>query len=530
VETTLLVLALLGPAQESPRGDAEIRRRAGPSWIVLRTTSRLAGAVDSLTWNGKEFIDSFDHGRQLQSAASFGDGGPDFWAETYNPTEAGSRADGTGPTTTSVLLSLKAEADRLETRTRMAFWLKPGESSEGRPARNRTALSDHIVSKRITLGWAGLDHVLEYRVLFTVPRGESHRFAQFEAVTGYMPAEFSRFLAYDPARGGLCELSDGPGEQSLPVVLATPSGTHAMGVYSPDQPSGGFEHAGYGRFRFPAERVVKWNCVFRIRPPGGVRAGDHPFRTYVLVGSLADVTTAMKELHERLPPRRVATPPARLGLPALYRQYVDADGIPVVASERVESAALLEARDRVLLLLARRPDVREALVRRGVRVAILARSERTTDIPEYADLPREFPGTDWNRRAPGLEATRERPVACAGEENLLGLPEDPYRGEDILTHEFAHTMHTLGLRHADPEFERALRRAFENARSQGLWKGTYASTSPEEYWAEGVQSWFDRNRSADPPDGVHNAIATRERLRVYDPELARLLERVFGGD
>ena len=114
--------------------------------------------------------------------------------------------------------------------------------------------------------------------------------------------------------------------------------------------------------------------------------------------------------------------------------------------------------------------------------------------------------------------------------DVLGLPEDPYRGEDILTHEFAHTMHTLGLRHADPEFERALRRAFENARSQGLWKGTYASTSPEEYWAEGVQSWFDRNRSADPPDGVHNAIATRERLRVYDPKLARLLERVFGGD
>ena len=530
MRTALLALALAGLSQESPRGEAEIRRRAGPSWIVLRTTARLAGAVDSLTWNGKEFIDSFDHGRQLQSAASFGDGGPDFWAETYNPTEAGSRADGTGPTSTSVLLSFKAEADRLETRTRMAFWLRPGEFSEGRPARNRTALSDHIVSKRITLGWGGLDHVLEYRVLFTVPRGESHRFAQFEAVTGYMPAEFSHFLAYDPAQGALRELSDGPGEQSRPVVLATPSGSHAMGVYSPDQPSEGFEDAGYGRFRFAAQRVVKWNCVFRIRSAAGVRPGDYPFRTYVVVGSRTDVLEALKALHERLPTRRVGPPPVRLGLPAYYRKYVDADGIPVVASERVEDRALLEARDRVLLLLARRTDLRDALVRHGVRVAVIGRSERTTDLPEYGDLPGAFPGTDWNRRTRGLGATRERPVASAGEENLLGLAGDPYRGEDILTHEFAHTIHTLGLRSVEPAFEDALRRAFEHARSQGLWKGTYASTSPEEYWAEGAQSWFDRNRSADPPDGVHNSIATRERLRAHDPELARLLERVFGAD
>ena len=130
-------------------GNAVIRRQAGPSEIVITTTDRLAGAIDSLTWNGKEFIDSTDHGRQLQSAASFDCArSGEFWAECYNPTEAGSRDDGTGKTSSSKLLSMHAEGDRLESTTQMAFWLAPGEKSSGRLALNDARLSRHLVSKR----------------------------------------------------------------------------------------------------------------------------------------------------------------------------------------------------------------------------------------------------------------------------------------------------------------------------------------------------------------------------------------------
>src|SRR5947209_10853729 len=90
-------------ADEPPPGEAVIRGTAGPSEIVITTTSRLAGAIHSLTWNGKEFIDSADHGRQLQSASSFADKAGRHNAETYNPTEAGSRKDGAGPGSSSRL-------------------------------------------------------------------------------------------------------------------------------------------------------------------------------------------------------------------------------------------------------------------------------------------------------------------------------------------------------------------------------------------------------------------------------------------
>jgi hypothetical protein len=59
----------------------------------------------------------------------------------------------------------------------------------------------------------------------------------------------------------------------------------------------------------------------------------------------------------------------------------------------------------------------------------------------------------------------------------------------------------------------------------GLWAGKYASTNHHEYFAEGVQSWFDDNRE---DDHDHNHVNTRAELLEYDPGLAGLCREVFG--
>lgn len=290
-----LAVVLSLHAASASDGNATIRAKAGPSDIVITATNRLAGAIHSLTWNNKEFIDSTDHGRQLQSASNLDCGKP-IIAETFNPTEAGSRADGAGDKSSSKLLRIRAKGAELETTIQMAFWLKPGEKSAGHPARNDKILSNHLVHKRVHIGHKSLPHAIEYEVTFTVPKGEKHTHAVFEAVTGYMPAEFRRFWKYDA--GTLKPLDDGPGEQAMPVILATENGSHAMGVYSPEQPSRGFEKAGYGRFRFKAEKVVKWNCVFRVRDANGIAPGDYRYRMFVVVGSLEDVRATLLALHQ----------------------------------------------------------------------------------------------------------------------------------------------------------------------------------------------------------------------------------------
>ena len=84
----------------------------------------------------------------------------------------------------------------------------------------------------------------------------------------------------------------------------------------------------------------------------------------------------------------VGVPPASLGVDPFYRKYVDADGIPVVASDKVPDAALLVARDIVNSMLAARSDIRKALIARQWRTGVIAEVEMTMDIPEYARVKR----------------------------------------------------------------------------------------------------------------------------------------------
>ena len=80
---------------------------------------------------------------------------------------------------------------------------------------------------------------------------------------------------------------------------------------------------------------------------------------------------------------------------------------------------------------------------------------------------------------------------------------------------------------AIPGFNSRLQTAYRYAQSRGLWANTYAMSTWKEYFAEGVQSYFHVNSYANPPDGIHNHINTREKLRTYDPTLYALVKEVF---
>ena len=56
-------------------------------------------------------------------------------------------------------------------------------------------------------------------------------------------------------------------------------------------------------------------------------------------------------------------------------------------------------------------------------------------------------------------------------------------------------------------------------------KECYARKNRAEYFAEGVQCWYNTNRTMDHD---HNHIHTREQLKEYDPVLAKLCEEVLG--
>jgi hypothetical protein len=228
------------------------------------------------------------------------------------------------------------------------------------------------------------------------------------------------------------------------------------------------------------------------------------------------------------PPARlkIGAPPAALvqalNLSTFYKKAVDASGFPVVGSDKVADAALLEAARITEKMLDGRDDIRQAIVRNKIRLAVMAQTEQTTDVPEHSDLtPKKY----WDQRARGLGATSARPAVSCGEENLLHLPGDRYPNENILVHEFGHVIHEMGLNSIDSHFDAALNALYNTSvKKKGLWKGTYAAENYKEYWAEGVQSYFDTN---DNNNHQHNDIDTREKLAKYDPEFFALLDSVF---
>jgi hypothetical protein len=221
------------------------------------------------------------------------------------------------------------------------------------------------------------------------------------------------------------------------------------------------------------------------------------------------------------------------GVPAFYTQRADAHGFPVVASAQVNPYALKEATHLADLMLAKRPDVRDALIKSGARLCIMAHNEYTCDLPEFErfaydphpDYP-QFSGRDYrDARARGMGGSQTDPFCTCAEENLLGFPGDPYAAECILIHEFAHCIHLRGMANVDPTFDARVKAAYDAAMKAGLWKAAYASTNHHEYFAEGVQSWFDNNRF---DDNEHNHVHLRSQLIKYDAGLAALCREVFG--
>jgi len=276
--------------------------------------------------------------------------------------------------------------------------------------------------------------------------------------------------------------------------------------------------------------------VFESQGVREFKVSIQPYKDVVIsthLGEMFEVCDSKKEPIEKIV-SQVRVQAVRLGgIPDFYTQQFEAKGFPIVASSRVNSYALKEAAYIIDGMLKDRMDIREAMIKSGARLCILAHDEFTTDQPEWQWLARDsvagFPGVSgkdfYDARARGMGGSKTDPYCSCGEENLLCYPGDPYSTESILIHEFAHNIHLRGMVNLDPTFDQRVKAAYDRAIRGGLWRGKYASVNHHEYFAEGVQSWFDNNRQ---DDHDHNHVDTRLELIEYDVGLAELCREVFG--
>ena len=220
-----------------------------------------------------------------------------------------------------------------------------------------------------------------------------------------------------------------------------------------------------------------------------------------------------------------APPPAAVRdffeLDPFYQQWINVEGFPVVASEKVNPYALKEAAWLIWQMIGHRPDVLQALVQNRVRFSVIGYTELRAEIPEY----RHYGGGFLVNRARGAGGSLQfgRPAVSSSEENILHYPGGGGL-YNVLIHEFAHAIHLLGLPLIDPTFDNRLKSAYDAAIAKGLWYGTYAASDRREYWAEGTQAWF-HSKGTGSFDNYGN---TRSALKAYDPPLAALLTEIYG--
>jgi len=270
--------------------------------LVVTVSARFAGAVESLTWRGKEFINIFDHGRQISYAWQM-----DGHGECLNPTEPGSASDLFSLSSTSELLEVcRVDENILTTKTKPAFWLAPGETgfcdAGAKTAVNDTLVSNQIMDKTIEIGYGGIENVIAFTIDIDIP--ESYNALQLEIPTGYLTYEFTNYWIYNPQSGEIQK----PESQELvepwsftygtniPPILATEDGAYAMGVYSPENITA-YEILMYD-VPNPDDRTNKWGIVLHEEP---APAGVYAYQSFAIVGTLEQVTEAMTKLFELKP-------------------------------------------------------------------------------------------------------------------------------------------------------------------------------------------------------------------------------------
>lgn len=300
-----LIMVILSSAFGVPQvfadanGDAQISGDFDGSAIVIKTSDWLAGAVSSLKWKGLEYVDSKDHGREIQYAWTF-----DSKGECNNPTEAGSSGGGN-----SKLISLTVNApNKLSTISNPAFWEPPNFKNPNHNCSvsnggNTTLVSDNTLKKTVTIGALGIPNLISFHGEITIPQG--HQKINWETPTGYHNGVLSHFFTFDPESQKMepVTLPGGYGTNtrvSSPAIIeSTGDQGHAIGVFAPPMPGSNPPGGSYALFSWFTD-LQKWSVNYPSAFTNTQPNTTYTFDTFIAIGTVDQVKTALHSANIKL--------------------------------------------------------------------------------------------------------------------------------------------------------------------------------------------------------------------------------------
>ncbi len=280
---------------------------------------------------------------------------------------------------------------------------------------------------------------------------------------------------------------------------------------------------------FDCNRVNNWNHAHV-----GTREQlkDYDPEGYALVHAVFNLTPANDWRYRPLQKQpSVIPPPAKFKIDPYYTKFTWAREF-VVVGRGASDDAMLQANDTIRKMFAYRHDILKALINDNAKLVVLGKGEKLTDLPECKAVAGKVKIDSSARR---LSYSTECKLVVIGEEEILPAqgkvaaspvigefakalyvvtgtrPVDPdweKRGRDVQQYE-------LRVKRLDIQFDEKLKQAYDTAMGKGLWQNAPAARDRVEYWAVGVQAYFDA--------AGESPVGTRERLKEYDPALFALV-------
>lgn len=270
--------------------------------VSISASGRCVGAIDSLFFQGRETVNSFDHGRQIQTALY-----DRYLDACFNPTQAGRKADGRGYASSSQLLSAQQlGAGGFRTKTHCAYWVGPGERINDPgvvpcTANLTSVLSGFTADTTYLLEQSANVTLIRVRTEWVGDRAFQPGAAQVIPVTGYHLSDFS--LGFEvfkensnntyPARQRQVgdHLGNTGEERPYPVILSTADGVQAIGAVGLPVAGAATTYALY-RWKYGQNQQVNdsssWAIVNRYSDfiPAGTPMVSH---SVIALGQVTDV-------------------------------------------------------------------------------------------------------------------------------------------------------------------------------------------------------------------------------------------------
>lgn len=271
--------------------------------ITVKSNKVAGSAVFEWWWNGKQFINDRDYGRQMQSSINW------FVGETlYNPTEAGDRySDYSIPAYKRHGSPITEEYNSGNDHITRCVPLEWSPGSFGGGTDNPVIWRGGSLGKTITLNFNGMGAVARYQTHLTTPitTGSS---TCIEIPTVYLTNDFNRYYDYNAETQTLTEHSlsynqswTSYGINYGGVIISTSNQNYAMGIYGKNGNVGGWvsfwalycfnDGGGSGKYDGGCAKMSgAWGA-------GNLTPGGYYWNTYIVTGTVSNCTTLMRNLY-----------------------------------------------------------------------------------------------------------------------------------------------------------------------------------------------------------------------------------------